>query len=66
MNGILCHSRVRDCVVIVKEILFLHVMPDLIRHPGAYEAENILDSAKASLRARVKPGMTKNLGDLFF
>jgi len=36
-------------------------MPDLIRHPGAFELENILDSAKASLRARVKPGMTKNL-----
>jgi hypothetical protein len=33
-------------------------MPDLIRHPVALQSEKALDSAKASLRARVKPGMT--------
>jgi hypothetical protein len=34
-------------------------MPDLIRHPVAELSEKALNSAKASLRARVKPGMTK-------
>jgi hypothetical protein len=34
-------------------------MPDLIRHPAAYQFQKMLVSAKASLRARVKPGMTK-------
>jgi len=51
---------------LLKWILFLNVMPDSIRHPGKYQLENILDSAKASLRARVKPGMTKNFGTLVF
>ncbi|MGD8522404.1 MAG: hypothetical protein PVF56_14755 [Desulfobacterales bacterium] len=34
-------------------------MPDLIRHPEFSPPENELDSAKASLGAQVKPGMTK-------
>jgi hypothetical protein len=40
-------------------------MPDLIRHPAAELFEKALDSAKASLRARVKPGMTKQQYVLF-
>jgi hypothetical protein len=34
-------------------------MPDSIRHPAAKQSEKTPESAKASLRARVKPGMTK-------
>jgi hypothetical protein len=36
-------------------------MPDLIPASRILTHENELDSAKASLRARVKPGMTKTV-----
>ena len=40
----MCHARKTDCVIIAKKMIFPHVMPDLIRHPVAFDFEKTMDS----------------------